>query len=162
MSIGQSTFDWAKFTQLSALGRAALGGQRYRQASQCFTEALQMQSGPVLTGVTELLVDEEAAQLAEAQMQTLEGQIEANLALGLHEDLMPDLFRLVTKYPFRERVRAQLMLVLHRCGRQSEAIALFHEGRRLLAEELAVDPGIQLREVYQGILLGRPEFGNAA
>ncbi|MET8629967.1 AfsR/SARP family transcriptional regulator [Kitasatospora sp. NPDC004669] len=162
MSIGAATFDWKQFTQLSAQGRSALANRRYRLASRYFTEALDLQSGPVLTDTTEYLLSEEAAQLTEARVVSMEGQIEANLALGLYEDVVPDLFRLVAKYPFRERVRAQLMLVLHRCGRQSEAIALYHQGRRLLAEELGVDPGIQLREVYQGILMGRPELGDAA
>ncbi|MGW3463120.1 BTAD domain-containing putative transcriptional regulator, partial [Streptomyces olivaceoviridis] len=75
-----------------------------------------------------------------------------------HSDLVPELLKTVTRHPFRERARAQLMLVLHRCGRQSEALAVYHERRQMVADELGVDPSQVLTDVYQGILTGRPEL----
>ncbi|MET9548417.1 AfsR/SARP family transcriptional regulator [Streptomyces sp. NPDC006627] len=143
---------------MSRLGREALVERRFSVAAKCLSDALSLFRGNALTDGTEHLISEESASFEEARMAALEGRIEAYLALGIHTDLVPELLKMVTRYPFHERVRAQLMLVLHRCGRQSEALAVYHEGRRLLAEELGVDPSEVLADVFQGILTGRPEL----
>jgi DNA-binding SARP family transcriptional activator len=69
-----------------------------------------------------------------------------------------ELIQLVRLYPLRERFRAQLMTALYRCDRQAEALARYDEGRRLLADELGVDPGMLLREVYRAILTADPRL----
>ncbi|WP_160507942.1 BTAD domain-containing putative transcriptional regulator [Streptomyces sp. BA2] len=162
MSVGDAGCDWKDFERLSRMGRDALAERRFRIAAKHLSDALSLFRGNALTDGTEHLVSEESASFEEARMAALQGRIEAYLALGIHADLVPELLRMVTRYPFHERVRAQLMLALHRCGRQSEAIAVYHEGRRLLAEELGVDPSQVLADVFQGILTGRPELRPAA
>ncbi|MEU4732528.1 AfsR/SARP family transcriptional regulator [Streptomyces sp. NPDC023588] len=162
MSIRDVIFDWAEFTRLSRMGRDAFADGRFRQASKQLSEALSLYKGGALTGTTEFLQSEAATGLEEARMVALEGRIEAHIALGRYADLVPELLNVVTSYPFRERVRAQLMFVLHRCGRQSDAIGVYHEGRQMLAEELGVDPGPMMSEVYQGILTGQPLLRCAA
>ncbi|UFQ18556.1 MULTISPECIES: AfsR/SARP family transcriptional regulator [Streptomyces] len=158
MSIGDASCDWKDFERLSRMGRDALAERRFRLAAKYLSNALSLFRGNALADGTEHLISEEAASFEEARMAAREGRIEAYLALGVHTDLVPELLKMVTRYPFHERVRAQLMLALHRCGRQSEAIAVYHEGRRLLAEELGVDPSQVLADVFQGILTGRPEL----
>lgn len=152
----RSTFDWKEFTDLSSRGRKALADRRFKTAAQYFAEAIAKHRGPVLTDTTEFLVDEEAAPIVEALLLSTEGQIEAELALGRHAEILPRLFQLVARNPFRERIRVRLMHALQNCGRQSEALAVFHEGRRLLADELGIDPGPELREAYHSILTGSP------
>ncbi|WP_345017434.1 AfsR/SARP family transcriptional regulator [Streptomyces shaanxiensis] len=158
MSVGDAWCDWKDFTRLSRMGRDALTERRFRLAAKYLSDALSLFRGNALTDGTEHLLTEESPGFEEARMTALEGRIEAFLALGRHTDLVPELLKMVTRHPFHERVRAQLMLVLHRCGRQSEAIAVYHEGRQMLAEELGVDPSQVLTDVYQGILTGRPEL----
>ena len=79
--------------------------------------------------------------LDEAWVEALETRIEADLALGRHAELAPELVALVRRHPLRERLRAQLMLALYRSGRQAEALEAFDDGRRKLGEELGLEPG---------------------
>ena len=74
----------------------------------------------------------------------LEDRIDADLALGRHSQLVPELETLVREEPFRERVLGQLMLALYRSGRQAEALAALQAARHRLAEELGLEPGQQL------------------
>ena len=82
----------------------------------------------------------------------LERRIDADLALGRHADLVAELEGLVGQHPLRERLRGQRMLALYRCGRQAEALEAFHQGRRLLVEEIGVEPGPSLRGLHEAIL----------
>jgi DNA-binding SARP family transcriptional activator len=63
------------------------------------------------------------------------------LALGRHTALVAELEQLVRRHPLRERLRAQLMLALYRCGRQADALATYRAGRRVLRDELGLEPG---------------------
>ena len=82
----------------------------------------------------------------------LERRIDADLALGRHADLVAELEGLVGQHPLRERLRGQRMLALYRCGRQAEALEAFREARRLLVEEIGVEPGPELRGLHEAIL----------
>jgi hypothetical protein len=90
---------------------------------------------------------EEVARLEEARIRAVEMKTDADLALGRHAELVGELQALVTGHPLRERSRGQLMLALYRSGRQGEALRTFQEGRRVLADELGVDPGPELAEL---------------
>ena len=86
----------------------------------------------------------------------LEEQFEAALALGEHRELVPPLRSALADNPFRERLWAQLMLALYRSGRQADALETFQEARRVLAEELGLEPGPELRRVQEAILAHDP------
>ena len=73
--------------------------------------------------------------------------------LGRHAQLVPELEGLVREHPLRERLRGQLMLALYRCGRQAEALDVYRTGRRLLDEELGLEPGEELRRLERAILV---------
>lgn len=111
----------------------------------------------------------EVQRLEELRLLVTEERIDAELALGRHASLCVELEALVEQHPLRERLRAQLMLALYRTGRQADALASYRAGRSLLVEELALEPGPQLRQLEQAILthdtsllLGRMVAGPAS
>ena len=73
--------------------------------------------------------------------------IDAKLALGRHTEVIAELERLVDEHPYRERLRAQLMLALYRADRQADALQAYQNARRQLVEELGIEPGERLREL---------------
>ncbi|AHH99268.1 hypothetical protein GCM10010174_50280 [Kutzneria viridogrisea] len=158
LHIGQGNLDLARFESDAELGRSALALGRYEQASRKLRSALDRWHGPALAGVSERLVSSAAPGLEEARISVLERRIEADLALGGHAELLPELAGLVAEHPLRDRLRAQLMTALYRSDRQADALALFDEGRRTLADEFGVHPGELLRRVHHAILTGAPEL----
>ncbi|MFE9778667.1 BTAD domain-containing putative transcriptional regulator [Streptomyces sp. NPDC005775] len=149
-----SRLDVVEYERLDRLGRQALQEHRYDEAGTLLRNALELWRGPALANVTEFLAEEEIPQWSEGYAATLENRLEADLALGRHQQITAELTRLVAEFPLRERMRAQLMTALYRCGRQTEAFHVFHEGRKVLAEELGVDPGSDLTDTHQAALCG--------
>ena len=92
----------------------------------------------------------------------LEALIEAKLALGGHAEVVPRLEALIGEYPYRERLRAQLMLALYRSDRQADALQAYQDARRTLVGELGIEPGERLRELERAILAQDPELHLAA
>jgi predicted ATPase/DNA-binding SARP family transcriptional activator len=90
--------------------------------------------------------------LEELRLAAFEKRIEADLELGRQADLVGELEMLVEEHPLREHLRAQLMLALYRCGRQADALAVYVNARRVLVEQLAVEPSAPLRQLQQAIL----------
>lgn len=146
--------DLVEFERLERLGRQALRGRRFAEAQRLLTEALAWWRGPALSNVTEFLAEAELPRLEEARMTALENRIEADLALGRHEQVTSELTGLVAEHPVRERLRAQLMTALYRCGRQADALETYHDARRILAEQMGVDPGDSLGATYRAVLGG--------
>jgi YVTN family beta-propeller protein len=101
-------------------------------------------------------VSQEASRLDELRQSALESWAEAELALGHHTALAPELGRLIAAYPLREGLHAQRMLALYRDGRQAEALAAFRQLRKTLDEELGVDPGRPVQELHEHILRHDP------
>ncbi len=113
--------DVLDFERLDRLGRKALEERRFEEAADVFRSALSLWQGPALSNVTPYLAQVELPQLEEARTSTLEHRVDADLQLARHEPLVPELIGLVAQFPLRERLRAQLMTALYRCGRQAEA-----------------------------------------
>jgi predicted ATPase/DNA-binding SARP family transcriptional activator len=117
-------------------------------------EALGLWRGPALAEfAAEGFARNEIGRLEEERLRAIEMKAEAELALGRPAEISAELSALVAANPLRERLRGHLMLALYRSGRQGDALRVFQEGRRVLAEELGVDPGPELRELHQRILL---------
>ena len=90
----------------------------------------------------------EIARLEDARLSALEDRVEAELELGRPAaDLVGELQGLVARYPLRERLRAASMLALYRCGRQTDALAVFDDARRTLVETLGLEPGPGLQQL---------------
>ncbi|MEU7604616.1 BTAD domain-containing putative transcriptional regulator [Streptomyces sp. NPDC041003] len=149
-----ASLDLAEFEKLARTGRSFLGQELHEEASRDLGAALKRFSGPALTNVTEFLADAERPRLEELRLGVTEDWIEAELALGRHQALVPDLTALTQNHPMRERLRAQLMTALYRCDRQVDALEVYRAGREVLAEELGIDPGAALSSVHQGVLDG--------
>jgi DNA-binding SARP family transcriptional activator/streptogramin lyase len=127
-------------------------GQPAEAAAATFREALGLWRGPVLADLDDSVARPERGRLEQERATALEDRIEADLELGRHAQLAPELELLVREEPLRERRRAQLMLALYRSGRQAEALEVYRLGRRLLADELGLEPGDQLKQLEKGIL----------
>jgi DNA-binding SARP family transcriptional activator len=96
--------------------------------------------------------------LGELRLAALEKRIDADLALGRHSDLVPELEGLVATHPLRESLRRQLMLALYRCGRQADALAAYQAARRTLIDEIGIEPSQPLRELEQAMLRQDPSL----
>jgi DNA-binding SARP family transcriptional activator len=149
---GGARFDLGEFHKLAKEGQTLVRAERIAEAAARFRAALDLWSGPTLTGVTDALVDNERSRIEMARMEVLESRIDADLRLGRHRQLIGELTQLVGAHPLRETFRAKLMIALHRSDRQAEAFESFHAGCGLLREQLGVDPGPTLRSAHQAIL----------
>ncbi|HYK95102.1 MAG TPA: BTAD domain-containing putative transcriptional regulator [Candidatus Dormibacteraeota bacterium] len=118
-----------------------------------FAGALALWRGDPLADLAgERFAGPEIAHLEEARLAAFEARAEAELDLGRHAELIPDLALLVERHPLSEGLRASLMLALYRSGRQSDALRAYREGRRHLADELGIDPGAELQRLERRIL----------
>ncbi len=155
--------DAARFERLAAEGRAALEAGDARDAAGLLRAALALWRGPALADVAyEPWAQTEAARLEELRELATEDRVEADLALGRHAALVPELEQLVARAPGRERLREQQMLALYRCGRQGDALAAYRRARRALVEELGLEPGPRLQEIERAILEHDPALGAPA
>ena len=96
------------------------------------------------------------ARLTELRLGAVEDRVEADLALGRGAGLVPELQELAAAHPLRERLRGQLMRALQAAGRQADALAAYEDTRRVLADQLGVDPSADLAAVHLAILRGEP------
>jgi YVTN family beta-propeller protein len=153
--------DLDTFERRAEAGHAALAADEYERAASLLREALALWRGPALAGLKSTALRREAERLEELRLSVLEDRIEADLGSARHGEIVPELTALVAEHPLRERLRAQLMRALYRSGRPGDALALYREGRRLLVEELGMEPGQELRELEQAILRQDAELGRS-
>ncbi len=145
--------DLDEFERLAAEGRAALAGGDAASAAARLREALGLWRGPPLSDFTyEAFAQGEIARLEEARVAALEARIDADLALGRHDRLVPELEFLAREHPLRERLCAQRMLALYRAGRQAEALQAYRDSRQILIGQLGIEPGRELRVLHQAIV----------
>jgi DNA-binding SARP family transcriptional activator len=141
--------------------RTLVEGAKTRPAderSSRLREALALWRGSALADFAfEAWATNEIGRLEELRLATIEDRLDAELESGLDADLVGELEALVVEHPLRERLRAQLMLALYRSGRQAEALSAYQEARRVLVDELGIDPGPTLQQLYRAIL--RQESG---
>ncbi|MYX94346.1 hypothetical protein GT045_05870 [Streptomyces sp. SID486] len=150
----EAEVDLFSFERLDRLGRQALEENRHEEAGRLLGGALDCWSGHALENVTEHLLRFERPRLEFLRAQALERRIEADLAVGRHRSLVPELLSLVARFPMDENLRAHLITALHRSDRQAEAVQVYSEGRRILDEQLGVVPGQQLSGAYLRMLRG--------
>ena len=122
-------------------------------AERVLSDALRLWQGEPLADLSnEPSLQAEIQRLSAMRLGTLEDRIEADLALGRHGALVPELERLVGRHPLRERLHGQLMLALYRAGRQADALAAYHQLREVLDAQLGLDPSPALEALQSQIL----------
>ncbi len=149
--------DAERFERLAAEGRRALEDGSAAEAAGLVEEALALWRGPALAEFAfDDFAQEEVRRLEELRLAATEDRIEALLRLGRHGELAGELEALVAAHPLRERMRGQAMLALYRSGRQAGALALYRDCRRLLSDELGLEPGPELQRLERAILAHDP------
>ena len=123
------------------------------RAAELLREALALWRGPALADLRfEAHSDREAERLNDMHLAALLDRIDADLALARHAQLVGELEALTGEHPLQERPRGQLMLALYRSGRQAEALEVYRTTRRLLADELGLEPSHELERIERLIL----------
>lgn len=157
LAITERETDAGRFWQLTDLARRAREGQRWRTALDAADDALALWRGPAYPGCEETVFGHaEARRLGELRLLAQEYRLEAMLALGQESAAVPEIERLVTDHPLRERLWELLMLASYRAGRQGAALEAYDRARVLLADELGVDPGTGLRDLHARVLVQDP------
>ena len=152
--------DAARFERLARSARAVLDDEPAR-AGETLRRALVLWRGrPFEDVLHEDAVSSEVARLDGLRLQAVEDRLDADLALGGAGELIAELEVLIVDHPFREHLRAQLILALYRAGRQAEALAAYRHARRTLDEELGIAPSEELEELHRRILGQDPALGS--
>ena len=121
-------------------------------AAERLRDALALWRGQPLADLAGEPAGEAAAHLDELRLAALENRIEADLDLGRHAALVPELEELIAREPYRERLRGQLMRALYRSGRQADALDAYAAARRAFSDELGTEPGRELHELQLAVL----------
>ncbi|WP_162451453.1 BTAD domain-containing putative transcriptional regulator [Phytoactinopolyspora mesophila] len=156
--VGPDEADDQLFEDIADAGRQRLDAGDAQRAADLCREALRLWRAEraYLDLDESIAIRTEAARLEELRANALENRIEAELRLGAHPKLVPELKKLVATHPLRERLRGQLMTALYRCGRAAEALEEFRHARAKAIDELGLEPGADLRELERAILTEDP------
>ena len=151
LKAGRDEVDALRFEDL--LGEARSNGSESRTTDRILGEALALWRGPALADLeSEPSLAAEIARLEELRLQAIEEKAAAELQLGHHVRVVAELETLTRLHPLRERLWGELMLALYRSDRQGEALAAFDRARKMLSEELGIDPSHELRLLHERIL----------
>jgi DNA-binding SARP family transcriptional activator len=159
LAVAPDELDLFRFERLVEDARDA----EPREAAEKLRDALALWRGsPLADFAYDDFAQNEITRLEERRLVALERRVDADLALGRHQEVAGELAALVTRHPLRERLRAQLMLALYRSGRQAEALDAYADARRTLLDELGLEPSEELRQLQAAILAQDPGLGAAA
>ncbi|MFF0509738.1 BTAD domain-containing putative transcriptional regulator [Streptomyces sp. NPDC004250] len=151
LRVDRATVDIEVARDLAAESRARAADDLPR-ASALIGRALALWDGEPLAGVPGPFAETQRTRLEEWHLQLVETQIDLDLELGNHAEVVARLTALTAMHPLHESLREALMLALYRSGRQAEALAVYEDVRRLVANELGVEPSRELQELQQRIL----------
>ena len=155
--------DVSRFEQLAAAGRAVLAGGDAAGAARLLDDSLALWRGPALADLGDLpFAGTERARLEGARLDAVESRLDALLACGRHRETLDELENLTAKHPLRERFWAQRLLALYRCDRQADALRAYRELRAVLAGQLGIEPGPELRQLEGRILRQDSQLGYRA
>src|SRR5436309_6569383 len=153
LRVGPEELDVQRCERLIAEGRSLLAAGRPDRALAALSGAVELWRGDVVADFQyDAFAQGEIARLGELRAAVLEERIAVEMLLGREAQVLGELEGLVRDYPYRERLRGQLMLALYRTGRQAEALAAHRAGRSALVEELGIQPSVELRQLHEAIL----------
>jgi DNA-binding SARP family transcriptional activator len=155
LRIEREQLDLERFTRLVEESRAEPPAERAAK----LRHALALWRGPPLADLGfEAFAQQEIGRLEELRLAALEDRVEAELEVGRHSDLVGELEAFADEHPLRERLRSHLMLALYRSGRQAEALQIYHDTRRVLVDELGIEPSPTLQQLHGAILRQDPRL----
>jgi DNA-binding SARP family transcriptional activator len=137
--------------------RAAAAGQAEQAAAE-LRAALALWRGPALAGLGGAVIEAEAAGLDEQRLTALEECFDLELTLGEHRQLVSELGAVAREHPLRERLAGQLMIALYRSGRQAEALDVYRQLASKLADDLGIDPSVEVSRLHEAILRQAPSL----
>ena len=153
LTVGPDELDVQRCERLIGEGRSLLAEGRPDQALASLSGAVELWRGDVLADFQyDAFAQAEIARLGELRAAVLEERVAVEMLLGQEAQVLGELERLVRDYPYRERLRGQLMLALYRTGRQAEALAAYRAARSALVDELGIEPSVELRQLHEAIL----------
>jgi predicted ATPase/DNA-binding SARP family transcriptional activator/SAM-dependent methyltransferase len=159
LAVADDELDASRFEAGVNRARRALESGDPQAAHDLLSDALALWRGPPLADVTYRdYARPEIARLDELRLVAVEARVEAQLRLGRHAEVVPELQALVARHPERESASAQLMLALYRSGRQTDALDVYRRTRAYLAGELGLEPGPALVELQAHVLTQAPEL----
>ncbi|MCZ4118534.1 AfsR/SARP family transcriptional regulator [Streptomyces sp. H39-S7] len=156
LHVAPDGLDFAAAERLAAEAEKARGAGDPVRARELLATALGMWNGEPLAGLPGPYAEAQRNRLEEWRLAVTETRLELDLELAAHAEAVSELTALSAEHPLRERLRCLLMLALYRGGRQAEALGVYADTRRLLADELGVDPCAELMELHQRILEADP------
>ena len=157
IAVAEEQLDLLRFTRGLSDARQLAAECRLPEAVREARAALGLWRGFVLDGLCVSVLANRVTLLNEQRLGAIEQCVEWQLALGQHHDVSAELMELVAEHPLREKLHAQLMLALHRGGRQADALNVFHQLRIRLVDELGIDPGSEVLRLHERILAGEPQ-----
>jgi DNA-binding SARP family transcriptional activator/tetratricopeptide (TPR) repeat protein len=162
LRLGHGQLDAQVFGRHLDAARASRAAGDLSAAVRSLDAALRIWQAAPLSGAPGPWAEIERVRLGEMRLTAIEERTEIMLMLGRASAAAAELAGLVREHPLREGLRGQLMLALYRCGRQADALAAFADGRRVLLEELGVEPGPGLRRLHRQILAAEAPLGPPA
>jgi DNA-binding SARP family transcriptional activator/tetratricopeptide (TPR) repeat protein len=163
LNVEPEQIDSARFETLVDEGVAAFEEGAHARASARLRCALGLWRGGALADFIYASFAQDAiARLDGLRMVAFQRTVDAELEMGRHAELIPELRSMVRANPLSERLRAQLMLALYRSGRQAEALGVYRAGRRVLVDQLGIEPGAELRDLERAILAQDPAIAAPA
>lgn len=163
LRVDDQEVDLHRFERLVALARTAVRDGDPTRAVELFGQAnRQWRGGPFADVPHTASIAAAVTWLGERRLTTREEAFDAALAAGQAAQVVTELTEFVTAHPLRERPAGQLMLALYRCGRQADALERYQRTRRVLAAEVGVEPGADLRRLHQRILDADQDLAGAA
>jgi predicted ATPase/DNA-binding SARP family transcriptional activator len=161
LAVDPEQVDVYRFERLAQDGRRALNAGEHARAAILLREALGLWRGPALSDVIDTpFVRTQQARLEEGRIAAFEDHTEAQLSLGEFREVLSGLQELAAAHPLRERLQAQLIRALYGTSRQAEALAVYEETRRALADELGADPSPELAAVHLAVLRAEPSLSS--
>ncbi|MFE0176677.1 BTAD domain-containing putative transcriptional regulator [Streptomyces sp. NPDC059002] len=157
LTVSPEDVDLHRFERLAREGRRLLGSGDHAGAAVLLREALGLWRGPALADLPDAapLV----TRLEEIRLAAVQDRVDADLAVGGGPDLVPELRELISGHPLSERLYGQLMRALHAGGRPAEALTVYEEARRALADALGTDPSAELSALHLELLRGQAPAG---
>lgn len=159
LEIRDGELDLTRFTELHDRAGRARRSQDWEEAADALSAMLALWRGEPASDVElPVLGDMERERLREMRVQALDWKADAELRLGRHAEILVGLRAAVAEHPLAENFSAHLILALHRCGRSTEALEVFHRARTVLRDELGVSPGRALVDLNHAILTRDPRL----